>query len=100
LETKKQKLIPAFSFLFFFVNFCHVVTKTKGLQLIERVFLVKKNKKRPTKSCKILRGGKKKWLDLDQRFEHFAEIYQGSKTFILSSLTFSPPIGFSHIDFD
>jgi hypothetical protein len=40
-----------FFYLLFFANFCHMVTKTKGLQLIERVFLGGKKKKGPPKAA-------------------------------------------------
>jgi hypothetical protein len=77
LETKKQKLIPAFFFLFFFVNFRHVVTRTKGLQLIERVFLVKKKQKKAHQKLQNFEGGKKKMVRFRPKVRAFCRNISG-----------------------
>jgi hypothetical protein len=60
LETKKQQLIPAFVFpLFFFANFCHMVTKTKGLQTHRKGVFGKKKKKKAHQKLQYFEGGKK-----------------------------------------
>jgi hypothetical protein len=60
LETKKQQLILAF---FFPLLFCKLLPNgnQKKMAATHRkgVFGPKKKKKRPTKSCNILRGGRK-----------------------------------------